>query len=168
MAVRVVRWAVRPPGWPEGLRLRIVMVADLHACRPFMDEARIEKVVAQAQGLDGDLIALMGDYPAHIRLTRPVPAARVAASLARLRAPLGVWAVFGNHDWRDDPAAMRGPASDTLWHRAFEAEGIRTLENRNTVLEHAGHHFGLAGLGSQRALFAGQSEFVYGSQPDPD
>ena len=150
--VRVVRWKVRPDGWPSGLGLRIVMVADVHAVWPWMTAKRLGAIVDQANGLDADLICLMGDYPGHLMLTRPVPVEAVTAELARLSAPLGVWAIFGNHDWRDDAEATLARRGPTLWHRAFDEAGLNWLENASVQIEAPGGTIALAGLGSQQAF----------------
>lgn len=128
------------------------MLSDLHACRPWMDEDRILAVVDQAQALGGDLIALLGDYPGHIRLCPAVAPAVVAKALSRLSAPLGVWSVFGNHDWRDAPGAASMEIPQTPWHRAFADAGIACLENRSTRIAPGGVEVALAGLASQRAF----------------
>ncbi len=98
------------------------------------------------------MIVLLGDYPAHIPLTRVVPPKDVARELARLVAPLGVWAVFGNHDWWDDRLARNRGAGPMLWQDTFEAAGIAMLNNRGLVLEKGAARFGLAGIDSQRGL----------------
>ncbi len=127
------------------------MIADLHACRPWMSAARVERIVAQANALDGDMIVLLGDYVGHIPLSPALRPAEVAGLLASLKAPMGVWAVQGNHDWYDDPAAA-ADGRPTIWHAALEDQGIAVLENRNVQLDHNGVTFALAGLGSQRGL----------------
>src|SRR5690606_16630848 len=38
---RVTRYGVNPTGWPQGLKLRIVALADFHACEPWMPARRI-------------------------------------------------------------------------------------------------------------------------------
>ncbi len=149
MTVRVVTRALRPEGWPKGLRCRIVMIADLHACARWMPLSRIARIVDQAQALDGDLIALLGDYSGHILFGRSLRPEDVTAELARLRAPLGVWAVFGNHDWYD---SCRHDQGQTPWHIAFDAAGIATLNNSNAALSQHGFDFTLAGIDSQRAF----------------
>ena len=150
MAVKVKTWSIRPDGWSGG-PLRVVVIADLHACRPWMGPQRVARIVERAQSLGGDLVALLGDFVGHISLASPMPPAEVAALLAPLKAPLGVWGVQGNHDWYDDPHAA---AEDrpTIWQQALETSGIALLENRATELTNAGHSFTLAGLSSQRGL----------------
>ncbi|MCH2094128.1 MAG: metallophosphoesterase [Rhodobacteraceae bacterium] len=145
------------PRWPVGARLKIVMVADLHASWPWMRGDKIARIVDQANELGGDLICLMGDYVAHYLLglginRHAVVPEEVAHALSRLEAPLGRYAVFGNHDWHDDPDAKRGKLSETRWHRAFRNAGVPTLDNRHVTLNVQGHPVILAGLDSQRAF----------------
>ncbi|NRB04376.1 MAG: metallophosphoesterase [Rhodobacteraceae bacterium] len=132
-------------------KLRIAMVADLHACTRFMDEARVAQIVQQTQALNADLICLMGDYPGHLRFSKPLAPQVVARHLAELEAPMGVFAVFGNHDWHNDPVAKTARASRTKWHDAFEAAGLTTLVNTHVTLNANGVPLTLAGVDSQRA-----------------
>ncbi len=155
--VRVQTYRLSLPRWPVGARLKIVMVSDLHASWPWMQPAKIARIVDQANALGGDLIALMGDYVAHYLVglginRRAVVPTEVARQLARLDAPLGRYAVFGNHDWHDDPAAKKGQLEETLWHRAFAQAGIPTLNNSFTTLQVNGNPITLAGIDSQRAF----------------
>ena len=54
---------------------------------------------------------MLGDYVAgHRKVTRIIPGAEWAAALAGLKAPLGVHAVLGNHDWWDDRDGAAGRA----------------------------------------------------------
>lgn len=96
---RVVRHRVTPSAWGQAPLLRIAVLADLHACEPWMTESRIEGVVAQCDALGADVIVLLGDYAAdHRYLRRRLPPAEWSRPLAGLAAPLGVYAVLGNHD----------------------------------------------------------------------
>lgn len=149
---RVQRWQLRPAGWTAG-PLRIVMVADLHAGAPQMDEARVARIVAAAQALAGDLVLLMGDYrAAHPFQTRHVPIEATAPILARLRAPLGVWAINGNHDWWDDAAAQTRGQGPIHSAEVLEAAGIPVLVNRAVRLGQGAGAFWLAGLDSRVAI----------------
>jgi len=153
-AHRITRYRPRPPAWPQDLHLRIALVADIHACEPWMDIERVERIVADTNALAPDLILLLGDYMAHHRFVRrPIPASEWARALASLKAPLGVHAILGNHDWWDDPeAAMRG-RGPVRAHRALEAAGIPVYENHAKRLNKGGRDFWLAGLGDQLALW---------------
>lgn len=154
--LRVKTWRLQPAGWPRGQKLRIVMLADLHAAEPQMGLGRIADIVSRANALQGDLIVLMGDYRASHRFqSGVVPIETVAPVLAGLAAPLGVWAVQGNHDWWDDRAAQLRRAGPTLTEAAMQAAGLPVLENRAVRIGQGGAAFWLAGLGSQMAFLRG-------------
>lgn len=153
----VTRYRLSPPGWPKGQRLKIAVVADIHACEPYMPVARIEEVVARTNALGSDLIALLGDHSAGHRFTTgQVASADWARALAGLRAPLGVHAVLGNHDWWDDKTAQRTGVGPIYGRRALEKAGIPVYENDVVRLRNGGDVFWLAGLGDQIALLKGQ------------
>ena len=106
LLLRVARYDLRPPRWPQGLELSIAAVADIHACRPWMSEERIGAIVDRTNELGADLIVLLGDYlVGHRYITSLVEPRLWAAELARLKAPLGVHAIMGNHDWWSDHTA---------------------------------------------------------------
>ena len=51
---------------------------------------------------------MLGDYVAgHRKVTRFIPASEWAPVLAGLKAPLGVHAILGNHDWWEDKTVQR-------------------------------------------------------------
>ncbi|MBP1875145.1 hypothetical protein LPJGGPFB_06051 [Ensifer adhaerens] len=145
----VTSYALRPANWPSGLKLRIVVLADIHACEPWMPVSRIAGICDQASALGGDIILLLGDYMSSLRLTGFVEPARWADALARLKAPLGVHAIMGNHDWLNDPVASRAGHGPTLAHRALAGVGIPVYDNRALRLEKDGRSFWLAGLADQ-------------------
>ena len=97
--LRVQPYALTPPQWTPGLRLRIAAVADIHAGEPYMSLDRIERIVAATNALKADLIVLLGDYVAapEVRV-RVVPSKDWSRALSRLEAPLGVHAILGNAD----------------------------------------------------------------------
>jgi len=73
----------------------IVQISDVHG-GSFVGPGDLADVVEAANALAPDVIALTGDFVTHH--AREVE--RVAADLARLSARRGVYAVFGNHDYR--------------------------------------------------------------------
>jgi predicted MPP superfamily phosphohydrolase len=147
----VTSYRPAPPGWPPGQHLSIAVIADLHAGGPNMGVARICDVVDAANALGCDLIAVMGDYFAtHRFVTERVPHPVWAAELARLKAPLGVYTILGNHDWWYDIVGVR---------RALEAVDLPILENDAVLLGAPGARFWLAGLGDQLAYPLGHGRF---------
>jgi uncharacterized protein len=150
---RVVRYPVSPQGWPPDLKLRIVTLSDFHACDPWMSVNRIRSIVDTANGLDGDIILLLGDYISGKRLPhRDIASADWARELARLKAPLGVHAILGNHDWWEDDDAMRTMRGPTFAGNALTGAGIKVFENEAIRLVHNNRPFWLAGLGDQIAF----------------
>jgi uncharacterized protein len=152
LRLHVARYHLSPPRWPANFQLKIAVVADLHACDPWMSLQHIEEIVDRTNSLDADIIVLLGDYVAgHRRVTRIIPAGEWAPALAGLKAPLGVHAILGNHDWWDDRTAQRDGQGPTIARRALEAAGIPVYENDARRLTKNGHPFWLAGLGDQLA-----------------
>jgi predicted MPP superfamily phosphohydrolase len=101
--------------------LRVALVSDLHAGAPHVGADRIERLVAAVNAHRPDLVLLLGDYiDPEVRFGSAVAPATVAERLAALRAPLGVAAVLGNHDWHNDGPGVRD---------ALRAAGIPVLEN---------------------------------------
>jgi len=147
----VTSYALDPPGWPTGRALSITVIADLHAGGPDMRLQHIRQVVDTANRLRSDLIVLLGDYIARYRfVTEHMPATVWSAELARLEAPLGTWAILGNHDWWFDLAEVR---------RALSAASIPVLENDAVLLGAGGARFWLAGLGDQLAYRLGYGRY---------
>jgi uncharacterized protein len=153
LLTNVTRYRVTPPSWPAGLQLRVAVVADVHACQPWMDVERIERIVQDTNALGADLIVLLGDYVAgHDKITAIVPNEDWARALAGLRAPLGVHAILGNHDWWADKEAQARGGGPIAARIALERAGIPVLENQNLRLAKGGKEFWVAGLGDQQAL----------------
>jgi len=152
LRLRVARYDLLPPQWPADFDLKIAVVADLHACDPWMSLERIEAIVDRTNALNADIIVMLGDYVAgHRHVTRYIPAREWAPVLAGLKAPLGVHAILGNHDWWEDKTVQREGRGLTVARRALEGAGIPVYENDASRLTKAGRPFWLAGLGDQLA-----------------
>jgi predicted MPP superfamily phosphohydrolase len=152
LALRVARYDFTPKQWPANFQLKIAVIADLHACDPWMSLPRIEAIVERTNALNADIIVMLGDYVAgHRHVTRSIPAGEWAPVLAGLKAPLGVHAILGNHDWWDDKTVQRDGQGPTVARRALEASGIPVYENDAKRLSKDGRPFWLAGLGDQLA-----------------
>jgi predicted MPP superfamily phosphohydrolase len=152
LRLRVARYDISPPQWPADFHLKIAVIADLHACDPWMSLDRIHAIVARTNALNADIIVMLGDYVAgHRHVTRFIPANEWAPVLAGLKAPLGVHAILGNHDWWEDKAVQREGQGLTNARRALETVGIPVYENDARRLTKDGRPFWLAGLGDQLA-----------------
>jgi uncharacterized protein len=153
----VTRYAVHPSAWPLGLKLKIAVLTDIHACEPWMTATRIRRIVEQTNALGADITLLLGDYVAgHRWVTNWVHSDDWSKALSGLQAPLGVHAILGNHDWWEDKTAQRAGHGPTFSRKALEAVGINVFENDVRRLSVGGQSLWLAGLGDQIALLPGR------------
>src|ERR1700759_4784527 len=152
LRLNVTRYRIMPKQWPAGFELKLSGIAELHACDPWMTVEHIETIVTRTNALNADAVVMLGDYVAgHHHVRRQMPASEWAAALAQLKAPLGVHAILGNHDYWDDREVQRSGQGSTVARRALEAAGIPVYENDVKRLTKANHSFWLAGLGDQLA-----------------
>jgi uncharacterized protein len=113
------------PDWPAGAPpIRVALLTDLHAGSPSVDRDRLERVVALAVAERPDLVLLAGDYVDGHRPADAADALPQLAALGRLKPPLGIVAVLGNHDWWTDAPGVR---------RALERAGATVLDNAAVV-----------------------------------
>ncbi len=149
---RVVRHHVSHSDW-QGEALTIAILSDIHAARPWLGAARLRRIVAQVNGLGADLILLPGDFIADRKLpARALPADEIADCLRPLTAPLGVYAVLGNHDWFDCAMARANRFTDCAMIGALDRAGLPLLRNGAVRLDHRGSAFWLVGMDSQRPI----------------
>ncbi|MEO8358766.1 MAG: metallophosphoesterase [Vicinamibacteria bacterium] len=127
------------PAWPRALDgFKIVAVGDIHAGAPFIDEAKLNDIVARITAAKPDLIVWLGDYVIQgvVGGTFMEPE-KIARTLAKATATHGQIAIIGNHDrWLDTSRV----------EKAFEAAGIPFLRWRSKVFALNGvklHVYGL-------------------------
>lgn len=130
----VNRKELQVPRWPQDLSgLRVALLSDLHVGSLHWDIPRLAELVQRTNAEQPDLILLAGDY-LH---TPRVPIEPIAAELGKLRAPLGVLAVLGNHDWWNDGPKTRA---------ALEARGVRVLDDEALRIDTPRGSFCVLGL----------------------
>lgn len=152
-APRVRTHVFTPPRWTAGLKLRLVLLSDIHTTKRWMELDRVAGICDMANGLGGDMILLLGDYVnAMDELGAPLPNDDIATCLSRLSAPLGTHAVLGNHDYWHSWNFIHDPRLMPKIGHAFEKAGISLLVNDALRLEKDGRPFWLAGLGDQLAF----------------
>lgn len=110
--------------------LTIGHLSDLHLGTPAA-AARTRRAVQMLMASRPDLVVLTGDFVSSRE------GLDMIAVLAPLRAPLGVYAVLGNHDHWIDPDGVED---------ALARLGIEVLRNRSVRLEIEGHPIWLIGL----------------------
>ena len=153
LRLKLAQYDFTPKRWPNGLRLKIAAIADLHASDPWMGIDRVRSIVDQTNALGADVIVLLGDYVTGRKpWSEPVEPQHWAKALGQLRAPLGVHAILGNHEWWEDNAVQRAGTGMPFARRALEEVGIPVYENDVVRLQKAGQPFWIAGLGDQLAF----------------
>jgi predicted MPP superfamily phosphohydrolase len=97
------------PGLASGSRAtKIALLSDIHLGNLGMRPGRLSAIIDQVNAAHPDLILIAGDFvTGHDAYGAAERAAGLTGPLGRLRAPLGVVAVLGNHDHWTDPAAIR-------------------------------------------------------------
>jgi uncharacterized protein len=87
-------------GWPKvGRDLRIAFLSDLHTGSHTGDLERLDQILDDTARLLPDLVCFGGDYTNGMLFGRGrVPPEVIASKLARLKPPLGTFAVLGDHD----------------------------------------------------------------------
>lgn len=99
---RIVEERIELQGLTPGEEYRILQITDTQVGLPDLPIARLEKVIAQANSLKPDMIVLTGDYRGGKLITagrRYEPSLDATlATFAKLKAPLGVFLILGNHD----------------------------------------------------------------------
>lgn len=121
--------------------LKIALLGDIHIGSPHWDLPALDQLVQRTNAEQPELVLLAGDYQINgVKGGSHVAIEPIAAGLGKLRAPLGVIAVLGNHDWWNDGERAR---------RAFEAQGIRVLEDDALRVEGRAGAFYVVGLADQ-------------------
>ena len=118
----VRRTAVALNGLPAGSPpLTLALLSDIHVAGPDMPPERLARIVAKVNALKPDIVLIAGDLVSEKRTATHLYTPQVVvAPLAALDAPLGVFAVPGNHaHWFDLPGLAR----------ELDAHGIELLVN---------------------------------------
>ncbi|MBI5548324.1 MAG: metallophosphoesterase family protein [Deltaproteobacteria bacterium] len=120
MAVRRIDLTLPTPELGAGARLKVGFASDLHA-GPTTSPSTLAQAFAHLSAFDPDVLLLGGDYV----LFEARHAEQLAPLIRRVRAPLGRYAVLGNHDlWADDRLIIR----------TLERAGVELLVNRTVRL----------------------------------
>jgi uncharacterized protein len=147
----VRRFDVQSPRWPASAPpMRIALLSDIHVDGFHMSPARVRRIAARVAALEPDIVVLAGDYVGgHGIRSGPEFGARAQRSarenalddeglraLGAFTAPLGVYAVMGNHDCWWDCARVR---------EIITGAGVTFLENRAVEVRRGDTSFWIAG-----------------------
>ena len=139
--LEVVRLGLNLPRLAEAFDgYRIVQIGDLHL-DDWSKPARLHRIAEMANAEDPDLIAVTGDFASYS--ARKLDTERLVGALRRLRAPDGVLAILGNHDYLTDVKLIR---------RCIREAGLTELLNEVVTL----------GRGDSELHFAGVDDVMEG------
>jgi predicted MPP superfamily phosphohydrolase len=146
---RVVEVDIPVTGLPQALHgFSIAQISDVHVGST-IKRGFVEKIVAIANGLKTDVIAVTGDL-----VDGSVPElSRHTAPLAELAAPHGVFFVTGNHEYY---------SGERAWTAEIRRLGLCVLKNQHVVLHHDGASLVIAGVTDASA-----HHFDAGERSDP-
>ncbi len=142
VAVRRTDRVLPVPGLDPRLQgLRIAHLSDFHLGAPGPNRVAARRAVRIAMAAEPDLIAITGD-----QLSHPRGADELLDLLGGLDAPLGVWAILGNHDlgYSRDPLSRAGEVPD------YAAAGVRLLRDETAVVERDGARIAISGIEPRR------------------
>jgi predicted MPP superfamily phosphohydrolase len=132
------RFTVTLPGLPAAADgLRVAQISDLHV-GPQTPRRFLDRVAGAVREARPDLVAVTGDLVDDF----PRDVERYAAALGALQAPLGVFAIPGNHEVYSGWPELR---------RRLEALPLTLLVNRAVLLRRNGGAFAVAGTGDPAA-----------------
>lgn len=145
--IKIKRWNPAFDG------LRIAIIGDIHGGSNNVTEQKLRQIVALTNEQNADVIVLLGDYVSQMHENKPIadrglrmPVETIAAGLAGLKAPLGVFAVLGNHDgWYDDERVTA----------ALRSVGYKVLQNEVAIVERDGGRLRIYGMKDHLKLTRG-------------
>ena len=130
--ITIVEYEIASENLPSAFDgTRIALVTDIHHGSR-LSYNLLDKIVGMTIKQSPDLILLGGDYATE----RPKQLTECFAKLSELDAPLGVYAVLGNHDCWNMP----------LMRKAIHDAGIELLANNVVWLEKEGDQILLTGI----------------------
>ena len=112
---------------------RIIHLSDIHM-ETWMTPRRLASVVKIANKLRGDLIVITGDFVTDLHHRTPTD---LIENLSKLKAPDGVFAVMGNHDYWTNVKTIR---------QVLDLSGIIELPNKVHTLNREGASLHIAGV----------------------
>ena len=142
---RIHKLSVRFPSLPDAFAgLKIVQISDLHT-GSFMGTKHLETAVELILKQKPDVIFFTGD----LVNDRHVEALEFRETLAKLKAPIGVYSILGNHDYGDyyQWPSIEEKHENLEMLKQFQRDlGWKLLLNEHTYIEKDGEKIGLIGV----------------------
>jgi predicted MPP superfamily phosphohydrolase len=137
---------IKFPNLPEAFHgLRIVQLSDAHLGGFYGNEEKLEEVVTIINDIKPDLLLFTGDMVNNFSSEMT----GWTSLFSRMKAPLGKFAILGNHDYGDYskwPSEEAKKANFDSIIRQEEEMGFKMLRNENVVIERNNEQIYLSGV----------------------
>ena len=144
--ISVTRFDVPSSQWPQAFdNFTIAQISDLHVGTWGNDTTFLSKLVERVNSLNPDMIVFTGDI-VNREADEFVP---MVSTFSRLRAPFGVYAVMGNHDygdyryWENESDHKADPIK---LHELYARTGHRLLLNETEWIKKGNDSIALIGV----------------------
>ncbi len=117
--------------------LKIAIISDIHFGNLPIEAWRLQNIIRTANNANADIIVLLGDYVNAATPFGQLNLDTLSHNLKKLHAPLGVYAIMGNHDSFYEVSSVR---------KCIANANIPILENSNIEIKTARGSFYLAGI----------------------
>lgn len=124
--------------------IKVLFFSDVHYNK-FMDRERFNEIVTRINQLDPDIVLFGGDLFDHPSVEYPSTDIQneLISLLSSIQAPLGKYAVFGNHD-------LESPRTQQMTANVLNASGFELLVNQNIpIYNKSEEYIRMIGLDSQ-------------------
>lgn len=142
---KVTQIEINSSDLPSGFDgIKIVQISDLHM-GSWASAATLDKAVTLINAQHPDIVVFTGDIVNNLTSEAHV----FEPQLKKIKAPLGTYAILGNHDYGDyiqweTPEAKRQNDSDLI--RLYVKIGWRLLKNEHTIIHRASDSIALIGV----------------------
>lgn len=106
----------------EYIGMKVLVLGDIHAGSPHIDEKKLDKIVELSNKEKPDLVLLLGDFEREIHLGKFIPTEVVARKFVNIKNSRGIISVLGNHEWWNDGEESK---------KGLIKHGITFLENQS-------------------------------------
>lgn len=140
----VQEYRICPKGTKPYSGMRIAILSDIHVGAPHIKREKLKQIVAMTNEAKPDLVLMPGDFMATgVVGWRHVAPSVLAAELKHLSAPMGSYAILGNHDWDYGAHEVMD---------AFKRHGIKLIENDSVRVTYEDRPLFIAGVGDTTTL----------------
>ena len=138
IALKVNRLEVEALNWPKDVpQFKIGIISDIHAGNRPLENWRVTRAINRLNAEKPDIVFLLGDFVNGFGMASSMPPEQLAKILSNIKAPLGTFAVLGNHDI--------GFGSQKLI-KPLEKSGVKFLRNDYAAINIGDSKFYVAGI----------------------